>query len=59
MKKAKSPTAARIRKTLMTTVKMKKAVVIMNRMNHQFPTAAKTGKAQMFPIAAEVNIEII
>lgn len=43
----------------MTTVKMKKAVVIMNRMNHQFPTAAKTGKAQMFPIAAEVNIEII
>ena len=58
MNTAKSPTAARIKKALKMTVKIQKAAVITSRINHQFPTAAKTRKAQMFPIAAEVNIEI-
>ena len=57
MRTKKSPTAAKIKKNLITAPK-KKAAVIKDQMNHPLPTAAKTRKALRSPIAAEVDITI-
>ena len=57
MRTAKNPTAAKIKKNLITAPK-KKAAVIKNQMNHPLPTAARMRKVQRSLIAAVVNIQL-